>query len=209
MLEKKPMITKLETQKRNKNRVSIYIDNKYALGVHKDIIYKLNLEEGKILNKDFTEKIIKAEEQKKANDYAIKFLSYRSRSKKEIKDRMERKGYDNEVINKTLEWLKKYDLVNDKDFAEEYIKAKAKKYGRSRIKMELRGKGVDENIINNVIENELDYENEYETALEQAKKKLRAYEGEKREAIYRKLSGYLQRRGFSYDIVSKILKELI
>lgn len=203
------MITKLETQKRNKNRVSIYIDNKYALGVHKDIIHKLNLEEGKVLNKDFTEKIIKAEEQKKANDYAIKFLSYRSRSKKEMKDRMERKGYDNEVINKTLEWLKKYDLLNDKDFAEEYIKSKSKKYGRSRIKMELRGKGVDENIINNVLENELDYENEYETALEQAKKKLKVYKGEKREAIYRKLSAYLQRRGFSYDIVSKILKELV
>lgn len=209
MSEKEIRITKLETQKRNKNRISIYIDNKYALGVHKDIVYKLNLEKGKILDKDFIEKIVKAEEQKKANEYAIKFLSYRPRSEKEIKDRMTKKEYEDEVINNTLEWLKKYDLVNDRDFVEEYVKSKASKYGRSRIRLELRRKGLDDNIVDDVLNNEYEHEKEYEIALEQAKRKIKVYKGESPQAIYRKLGGYLQRRGFSYDIVLKILKEII
>ncbi|SKC38477.1 RecX family transcriptional regulator [Maledivibacter halophilus] len=209
MSEKEIRITKLETQKRNKNRISIYIDNKYALGVHKDIVYKLNLEKGKILDKDFIEKIVKAEEQKKANEYAIKFLSYRPRSEKEIKDRMTKKEYEDEVINNTLEWLKKYDLVNDRDFVEEYVKSKASKYGRSRIRLELRRKGLDDNIVDDVLNSEYEHEKEYEIALEQAKRKIKVYKGESPQAIYRKLGGYLQRRGFSYDIVLKILKEII
>ena len=209
MLKKEFEITKLETQKRNSNRISIYINDKYAFGVHKDIVYKLNLEKGKFIDQDFIEKIIKTEEQKKANDYAIKLLSYRPRSQKEINDRMKQKGYDEEVIIKTIRRLKEYNLINDMDFAKEYTKTKAKKYGQSRIKMELARKGIEEEIISNILNDELNYENQYEAALEQAKKKIKSYRGEERQAIYRKLGSYLQRRGFSYDIISKILKELL
>lgn len=209
MFKKEFEITKLEIQKRNSNRVSIYIDDKYAFGVHRDIVYKFNLEKGKFVDKDFIEKIVKTEEQKKANDYAIRILSYRSRSQKEINDKMKQKGYDGEVINETIRWLKEYNLINDTDFAKEYTKAKAKKYGQSRIKMELARKGVGEDIISDILNDELNYEKQYEAALEQAKKKIKAYKGEEKQAVYRKLGSYLQRRGFSYDIVSKILRELL
>ncbi|MCT4566013.1 MAG: RecX family transcriptional regulator [Maledivibacter sp.] len=209
MSKKEFEITKLEIQKRNSNRISIYINDKYALGVHKDIVYKLNLEKGKLIDEDFIEKIIKTEEQKKANDYAIKLLSYRQRSEKEINDRMKQKGYEGEVIDKTIGWLREYSLVDDMDFAKEYTKAKAKKYGKSRIKMELSRKGVGDDIITNILEDELNFEKQYNAALQQAKKKVKAYKGEERQAVYRKLGSYLQRRGFSYEIISKILKELL
>lgn len=209
MLEKEFKITKLETQKKNKNRISIYINDKYAFGVHRDVLYKLNIEEGKSFDKDFIEKIIKTEEQKKANNYAMMLLSYRPRSQKEIKDKMKQKGYDSEVIDKTLQLLKEYNYINDEDFAKEYIKLKSKKYGSKRIKIELSRKGIKEEIINDVLHEEIDYDSEYNIALEHAEKKIRAYKGDERDAVYRKLGSYLQRRGFSYDIVSKILRELV
>ncbi|SHK11599.1 regulatory protein [Paramaledivibacter caminithermalis DSM 15212] len=209
LLKKEFEITKLETQKRNNNRISVYINNKYAFGVHKDIIYKLNLEKGKLVDQNFIEKIIKTEEQKKAKDYAIKILSYRPRSQKEIKDKLEQKGYENQVVNRTLAWLREYKLIDDKEFAKEYIKSKGEKYGGSRIKIELIRKGVEEEIIDSVLNDKLNDEKEYEIALEQAKKKMKAYKGDEREAVYRKLGYYLQRRGFSYDIISKILRELL
>lgn len=209
MLEKELKITKLEPQKRNINRVSIYINDKFALGVHRNIIYKFNIEEGKVIDQEYFDKIIKSEEQKKANDYAVKLLSYRPRSRKEIEDKMKQKGYDFEIIDKTLNWLKDYNLINDEDFAKEYVLSKAKKYGSKRIKLELSRKGVDEEIIQTILEEEIGDDTEYNIALESAKKKIKAYQGQERNAIYRKLAGYLQRRGFSYDIISKVLRELI
>lgn len=209
LLENELKITKLEPQKRNINRVSIYINDKFALGVHRNIIYKFNIEEGKVIDKEYFDKIIKSEEQKKANDYAVKLLSYRQRSQKEIEDKMKQKGYDIEIINKTLNWLKDYNLINDEDFAKEYVLSKVKKYGSRRIKLELSRKGVDEEIIQTVLEEEIGDDTEYNIALESAKKKIKAYQGQERNTIYRKLAAYLQRRGFSYDIISKVLRELI
>ncbi len=209
MFENQLKITKLEPQKRNNNRISIYINDEFALGVHKNIIYKLHIEEGKIIDKEYFEKIIKAKEQKKANDYAVKLLSYRQRSQKEIEDKMKQKEYDTEIIDKTLNWLKKYDLINDEEFAKEYILSKAKKYGSKRIKLELARKGIDEKVMQTVLEEEVSPDTEYHIALEGAQKKMKSYEGQEKNAIYRKLAGYLQRRGFSYDIISKVLKKLL
>lgn len=209
MLENELRITKLETQRRNNNRISIYINDKYAFGVHRKIVDKFNIEEGKIIDRDYIEKVIGAEEQKKANEYSVKLLSYRPRSQKEIEDKMQQKGYDSHVINGTLQWLKEYGLINDEDFAKEYIMSRSKKYGSNRIRIELSRKGVDEDIIKGILDEKIDYDGEYSTALEHAKKKIKSYKGEGRDAVYRKLGSYLKRRGFSYDIISKILRELI
>jgi len=122
---------------------------------------------------------------------------------------MKQKGYDSEIIDGTIGWLEEYSLINDEEFAKEYIVSKSKKYGSNRIKIELSRKGLDEEVINDIINEEIDYDSEYATALECAKKKVKAYKGEQRDAIYRKLAAYLQRRGFSYDIISRILRELI
>lgn len=209
MLEKELRITKLETQRRNRDRISIYINDEFVLGVHKSIIYKFNIEEGNIVDRGYIEKVIGAQEQKRAKDYAVKLLSHRQRSQREIEDKMEQKGYDGNVINKTLKWLKEYGLINDEDFAKEFVISKSKNYGSKRIRIELSRKGVEEGIIDDILNREVDCEREYDIALECAKKKIKAYRGEKRDAVYRKLGSYLQRRGFSYDIICKVLREVM
>ncbi len=202
-------ITKIEPQKKNKDRMSIYINEEFAFGVHKDIVFKFNLENGKEMDIDFIEKIIKTEEQNKANNYALKLLSYRPRSEKEIIDKMKRKGYGEEVIKGTINYLGNFGYINDKDFATEFTKVKAGKFGRNRIKLELTRKGIDEKIIDEIIESEFNEEIEYSNALEIAKKKIKSYKDDDRNAIYRKLGSYLQRRGYSYDIVTKVLREVL
>lgn len=202
-------ITKIEIQKKNKNRISIYIDGQYAFGIHKDIFFKYNLEKGKLLDKEFVDKIIKEEEQNRANSYALKLLYYRPRSEKEIREKMNLKGYDTEVINKTIEYLKEFSYINDKEFAKEFAKIKSNKYGRNRIKMELTNKGINEEIINDVIDTLINDDSEYEKAFELAMKKMKIYKDDDRNAIYRKLGSYLQRKGFSYDIISKVLRKIL
>ncbi|RKD21601.1 regulatory protein [Caminicella sporogenes DSM 14501] len=202
-------ITKIEIQKKNKDRVSIYINGQYGFGIHKEIFFKYDFEEGKILDKKFIEEIIKEEEQKRANSYALKLLSYRLRSEKEIKDKMNLKGYDAEVIDKTVKYLKEYNYINDFEFTNEFVREKLNKFGKKRIKLELINKGINEDIIDSVLNKEIDDDLEYEKALELAKKKLKVYGQDDKNGVYRKLGLYLQRKGYNYRIITKILKEIL
>ena len=201
------IITKIEPQK-NEERVNIYLDGEFAFGLMKEIQYKYGLTEDMNIDKEYIDKVLMAEEQSKANNYALKFLAYRQRSKKEIIDKLAEKGFEDKFIENTLVYLKSYDLVDDLEFAKSFAKDKINlnKQGPQRIKYELYKKGISKEIIEKVLDED---DNEYNRALELAKKKLPSYKNDDRNAIYRKLGGFLQRRGYSYECVSKVLKELI
>ena len=201
------IITKIEPQK-NEERVNIYLDGEFAFGLMKEIQYKYGLTEDMNIDREYIDKVLMAEEQSKANNYALKFLAYRQRSKKEIIDKLAEKGFEDKFIENTLVYLKSYDLVDDLEFAKSFAKDKINlnKQGPQKIKYELYKKGISKEIIEKVLDED---DNEYNRALELAKKKLPSYKNDDRNAIYRKLGGFLQRRGYSYECVSKVLKELI
>lgn len=202
-------ITRIESQKRNINRVNIYIDNKFAFGLTDEIRYKYDLHTNKEIDEEFIEDILKAEEQRKVINNALNLISYRQRSIKEIRQNLTMKGYEDIYIEKAIEYCKGQNYLNDEDFADSFIKDKQNlnKYGSKRIKYELINKGVSKNVIEKVLQ--IDPEDEYCTALELAKKRINSYNGQDRNSIYRKLGGFLQRKGYPFDIVKKVLDEVL
>ena len=138
-------------------------------------------------------------------------MSFRARSEKEIYDRMMQKGYEPSVIANTIQYLKEQRYINDKDFAETFIRDKVElnRYGRNRIKSELLKKGISKELIDELLETTFQTDTEYETAKELAENKIKSYLKDKKDAQYRKLSSYLLRKGYSYDIVSRVVKEII
>lgn len=202
-------ITKIEAQKRNLDRVNIYIDGEFAFGLTDDLRYKYGLSSGKEVTQEFIDDVLKAEEQNKVINHALKFLSYRQRSEKEIYDRLRKNEYDENMINNAIEYCKDQGYINDKDFAETFIRDKINinRLGSQRIKYELMGKGISRDIIDKVLVP--DYDEELDMAMELAEKKMYSYRNDDRNAIYRKLGGYLQRRGYSFDIVRKVLDQVL
>lgn len=201
-------ITKIESQK-NKDRVNMYIDNEFAFGLSLELIYKYHLKKGMEIDENFIKNILKHEEQIKANNYALSFLSHRWRTEKEIRNKMSQKGYANEIIDETISYLLNINLIDDRRFAETYTRDKIRlnKLGSIRIKHELYNKGISNEIIDEVISEYCD--DEFERALEAGKKKISSYKNDDKNAIYRKLGGFLQRKGYSYECVSRVLKELV
>lgn len=205
-------ITMIEKQKRNKSRYSIYVDDKFSLGVDENTLIKYELRKGKEIDENFLEDVIKAEEQNKANNYAINLLSYRARSEMEIKEKMKSKEYESYIIDNTINYLKQNKYLDDKAFAISFTKDKKnfKKIGEQRIKQELFYKGIDKDTINDVLDELIDKDEEYKTALELALKKIKtSYKNDDKNALYRKLGGFLQRKGYSYEVVSRVLKETV
>lgn len=201
-------ITSIEPQK-NKNRVNVYVDNVFSIGIDEELRFKYKLEVGMEVDDAFIEDILMAEEKSKALNYTLNLLSYRQRSEKEIYNSLKRKGFEESYIENAMDYCRENGYLNDKTFAESFIRDKINlnKLGPQRIKYELMLKGISKDIIDESLI--VDSDDQYDAAMELALKKLNSYKNDDKNSIYRKLTGFLGRKGYSYDIISKVLKEIL
>ena len=201
-------ITDITPQKKGE-RENIYIDDKFAFGLSAELRYKYDLYIGKEITDEFINDVLKAEEENKVLNHALYILSYGQKSKKDLYTKLMKKGYEEDFILKAIEYCEERNYINDKLYAENFIKDKTNisKHGSNRIRYDLISKGVAKDIIDDILD--IDHDEEYERAIELANKKMTSYKNDDKAAIYRKLGGYLQRRGYTYDVVSKVLREVL
>lgn len=204
------VITSIKSQNRSPNRVSIFLDDSFWLGLDRELALSLNLREGQKLRSKEIENIVFQKERKKALGRALRLLSYRARSKKEIKTRLTKTGFSQLIIEDVVAELKKMQYLDDKKFAEMWVEERVnvKKYGCARIKMELFQKGIDRNTIEQTLKEHYPSDEE-PLAFELGCQKLNCYDGLDFPAAYRRLSGYLKRRGFSPSIVHRVCQKIL
>lgn len=203
-------ITNIEVQKKNKDRVSIFIDDSYGFALHAELVYKYNLKVGTELDLAFINEIAKVEEQKKANNYALTLLSKSFKTEKQIKDKMKTKGFEEEYINSAISMMKNYGYIDDSKYATSYVTDTMSftKMGKNKIKNKLYEKGVDKDIINETLNELIDDEQQFDAALALGSKKYNTIRETDKRKKNQKLTSYLQYRGFSFDIIKKVLNEL-
>lgn len=206
------IITKVEQQKNNQHRFSIYLDDKYSFSVSEDTLVKTRLRKGMEVDRVEIEKILQEEDFNLCKNYGLKLLGYKSRSEYEIKEKMINKGFSKDSIEKSLQYFREENYINDREYAERYIKDRInlKKLGYHRIKNELYKRNIDSSIVEELLNEYISFSDEYERALELAIKKAKTtYRSQDVQALYRKLGGYLQRQGYSMDIITKVLREVL
>ncbi|MFQ3548417.1 MAG: regulatory protein RecX [Armatimonadota bacterium] len=202
------IITAIETQKKNGNRVSIYIDGRFALGVHSYVAEKLDLSVNQSIDEKKLSDIIYAETLNYAKYRALRLIAYRDRSKEEIRRRLISAGIAEDVVDEVIIQLINEGLINDEKFCEGYVKSRmaSKPMGKKRLTIELSTKGVQNTDIENAL-SDISDENEYETAYGLAVKKVR-----KKECLdldeKRKLGNFLARRGFGWETIRKVIERL-
>tara|TARA_Y100001960_G_scaffold165102_1_gene173362 strand:- start:990 stop:1505 length:516 start_codon:yes stop_codon:yes gene_type:complete len=144
---------------------------------------------------------------KKAKNQALKYISYRDRSKWEVTQYLEKKKYSRPVIQQTLEYLESHDYVDDQRFALQWgqFNINKKKFGKNRLYLELLNKGIDRETLENIVDTLYENNPEIQLAEECAKKKWETLKGVEVEKKKRRLFQYLKRRGFSADIIYQSL----
>ena len=144
-----------------------------------------------------------------ARNYALKLLNYRSRSKKEMCERLEKKGFDSGQINGAIKFLEDTGLLKDSVVAQELFRnASERKYlGRKGIEMFLNKRGIDRELIRDTLSSHT-WEMEKEAALKLLQKKLKTLKKYSGNVVRRRLWGMLQRRGFSADIINKTVQSI-
>lgn len=137
---------------------------------------------------------------------ALKFLSYRPRSEKEIIDYLLKKGFEQLIISNVLALLREQNFASDKEFAQWWIEQRQtyRAKGKLIIKNELRQKGISEEIIQETLNASQD---DYKTAKAYFKKSKKRFEHLTGDEYFQKATAFLQRRGFAWDTIKKVIKD--
>jgi regulatory protein len=208
MTEPERRITAIERQKRNTERVNVHLDGAFAFGLPVNAVVDFQLRTGRQLTPLEIEELKELDDTAKATDAAIRLLTSRPRSVREIRDRLKRKDYDDETIGRVIQRLRDWRYIDDDAFARYWVENREsnRPRGRRLLEQELRLKGVERETVSQVIdEAEID---ERSGALEIARTKLRSYRGEEEAVARRRLGAFLARRGYGYDVVKPVLDEL-
>lgn len=203
------VITRIEQQKKNPRRYSIYVDGEFAVGVDRNVVIDNGLRKGDTIDDQMLKKLQTADELIRAYQIALRFLSYRPRSEVEIRKRLERDELLPETIDQIITKLYQEHQLDDKRFAEIYAESKmlSKPIGVHRLRRELRQKGISDTIIRHVEQKYCDDETELNNARLLAEKKLSSERTKDPTKRKRHLADYLARRGYGWDVVGAVLKE--
>jgi regulatory protein len=194
-------ITALKIQKKNKNRVSVYLDHEYAFGLSRDVAGWLAV--GQELTEEKIKELQAKDNVEVALQKALNYLSYRPRTEQEVRQNLNKKhGFEEGIIDQIIERLERGGLVDDQNFAEMWVENRSefRPRGSRALRMELRQKGISERIISEALE-ELDEET---LAFKAARKQARKYKNLEWVEFRKKLTGFLARRGFNYSEIAEV-----
>ena len=210
MADEEKLITKIEVQKKNKERVSIFIEGDYALSCSAQLIYTHELKANKAVDLRRLKEIVYEDNYLKCKNDALKVIEKSYKSEKEVSDKLIKKEYEEKVIARVMEFLKSYNFINDEQFAVLYIKEKIKSQGKNKIKFSLLKKGIDEAIVAEKLK-EVDSNLEAGTALSLTEKKYKILcKNEKdNRKIHNKLWEYLLRNGYNKEIIEESLNKVV
>ncbi len=193
-------ITAITAQKRNYDRVNIFLDDAFAFGLA--IEAAAGLRTGQILSEPEIAALKELDEADKAKKSAIRLISRRPRSVTEVERNLRKNKYDDLIIEAVLNRLIEVELLDDAAFAAYWIEQRETFKPRSRLalRQELMQKGVSRAVVDAAVE-QVD---ESAAARRAAVKQARRWTHLSDEEYRNKLGRYLQRLGFPYDIIREL-----
>jgi regulatory protein len=195
-------ITRLKAQVKNPDRVSVYVDEKYSFSLNINQMLDQRLHVGLEVDEAQLENFKRTSEFGKAYERALMYVMLRPRSRREVQDYGRRKKWSPEDTQAIIEKLILKRYLDDRSFTRSWVESRAlaKKTSRRKLTMELKQKGVSDDIINEVLETSSFNEDDALQQLIAKKRKLARYAGDDQ-----KLMRYLASQGFSFDDIKAAL----
>lgn len=186
----------MEIQKRNKERVNVYLDGEFAFGVTLNVAAELR--KGQHLSDEEIERLKQQDERNKAYHRAIFYLGFRARSREEIETYLRGKDYSDKAIAATIDRLRQENYLDDAEFARMWIEERGRFKPRSEraLRYELRQKGLKDDVIEAAL-SDLDEDDLAWRAIESKRRQWRHLD---EETFKKKALGFLSRRGFNYHV---------
>jgi regulatory protein len=210
-------ITDIKQQQKDPNRFNVYIDGQFAFGISAEIRFEKKVEIGQKITEKQIKNLITADQTERLLNKTLRFLSFRPRSEKEIRDHLLWKGKLKELksevekrqyeisVEEVIKKLKKLEQIDDAKFASWWVdqRNRFKPRGPSMLRSELFAKGVAKEIIDSKIKTS--EESQFKQALAAASKKVGLYKKLDLQDFRVKLGQFLARRGFDWQTIKKVV----
>ncbi len=199
-------ITALRVGRSRKKRVNVSLNDRSAFSLEAEVAVKEGLQVGQELSASQIEALARSDHYHRCLNAAAHYLSYRPRSEFELRERLHQRGFDGDSVEAVLVKLKEQGLVDDMAFAQFWKDNRESFSPRSQwlTKLELRRKGIANNIIDQVVDNIDEEDSAYRAALSKARSlTLSDYQ-----SFRRRLGDYLKRRGFGYGVINNTTERL-
>lgn len=189
-------VTALRVQKKNRNRVNVYLDGRFAFGL--PLMTAARLKIGQVLSDGEIEALNEQGAVESLYDQALHYLSHRPRSQAEMAQYLQRRGASEQQREAVIERLKGAGWLDDRAFAQFWIenRERFRPRGSRALAHELRRKGVE----SQVIQEEVEAVDEADSAYRAASQKAGQFRHLDPHAFHRKVVEYLVRRGFDYEV---------
>jgi regulatory protein len=197
-------ITALRVQKRNQRRVNVYLDGRYAFALQ--AILAAPLKVGQALSPEEALELQRRDAAEAAYDRVLGFLSFRPRSRSEVGTYLARKKVPGDIVTAVVNRLEDAGLLDDEAFAQYWVENREafRPRGSRSLQFELRRKGISSEVIERVTERIDEGASAYRAARERATR----LEQLDYATFRQRLGGFLQRRGFSYDVIKDTVNSL-
>lgn len=198
-------ITGIQVQKRNPDRVAIYLDGEYAFGLSR--IVAAWLYKGQKLSDEKISALCAEDGIEVAYQKALNLLSRKQRTSKEIRQKLIEKGFSDSQVKAVIDKLKAARLIEDEEYAKMWVDNRNTYHPRSQrlMRMELLQKGISSTTIEKALAGSAE---DAELATQAALQQVRKYESLSWEDFRKKLSAFLLRRGFNYGTVAPVVRSV-
>lgn len=207
------VITDIKPQVKDPLRENIYLDGKFGFGISAEARFDNKLKIGQVISETKIKELVFQDQVGKLLLSAQRFLSFRPRSEKEIRDHLKRKLEKSDftepekILDSVIIKLQKYGLVNDEEFATWWVQQRQKfrPRGERILRSELHAKGIDRNIIDEQLRA---YDSPAGEIAKVAQKKLASFSKLPPLQFRRKMGEYLARRGYDWDEIKTVVNNL-
>ena len=199
-------ITAIRVGKGRRKRVRVFLDGRFAFSLEAEVAVREGLRVGQVLSANQIEALTRSDHFHRCLNAAAHYLGYRPRSEAEVRERLQRRGFDGDSVHAVIAKLKEQGLVDDMAFAQFWKNNRESFSPRSQwlTKLELRRKGVGDDIIDQVVDAVDDADSAYRAAVSKA----RSLPQSDYQSFRRRLGEYLKRRGFGYGVINHTVERV-
>lgn len=202
-------ISKITTQKKNKDRYNIFIKDEYAFSVDEDVLIKYELRKGLDLSEELISEIQAEDDLQKAYNKVINYLSYRMRSEKEVRSYLHQEEITQTQVDRIVGRLKKSKLIDDLQFAEMFVRSRmnTSSKGPGLIRQELQEKGIQDEFIQEALE-QFERDVQEEKALKLVQKRLRRRRKDSFQKQLDQARAALLRNGYPSSVINTVMDQV-
>ena len=199
-----PIITELQVQKKNNERVSLFLDGEFRCGLSKISVLTYRLKVGSELSEARLAEILQESEVQIAFDRSLALLERYVKTERQMKDYLVQKGFAPSVADGAIDRLKRYGYIDDATYARFYVENGIRQKGKRRLQQELRQKGIERDLTEEILS---DVQEEVSVAVAEGLKYLRGAPVTDR-AVKAKVYRHLAARGFESETILSALRQM-